>query len=183
MRVPVVLDVNTKTKNFAVEVLSPPVTELLKKSINVEKGSGFPHKVKIANISLEEVVAITKIKQPKMLAKNFKNALKMVLGSCLTLGIIVENKDPREMIKELDKNKEYKEIVEKQKSEVSQEKKEKLQKYFEQVKAKQEEQLKREAEAAAAAEAEKTAAPATAAVAGAKKEEAKPEVKTTPEKK
>jgi large subunit ribosomal protein L11 len=40
MKVPVKLDVNPKTKEFLIEVSSPPVSELIKKEINVKKGSG-----------------------------------------------------------------------------------------------------------------------------------------------
>ncbi|MBI5148883.1 50S ribosomal protein L11 [Candidatus Pacearchaeota archaeon] len=169
IKVPVTLDVNTKTKSFSIEVLTPPVAELLKKEISVDKGSGTPNKIKIANVALEQIVNVTKAKQKGMLAKNFKLALKSVLGSCISLGIIVENKDPREIIKELDKNKEFKEIIEKQKTEVSEEKKKQLESYFNRIKAKQDELLKKEAEEAAAKEAEKAAAaPAVAAATEAK---------------
>lgn len=164
IKVPVTLDVDTKTKSFKVEVLTPPVAELLKKELALDKGSGAPNKIKIVNAALEQIANVAKIKQSGMLAKNFKKALKSVLGSCVSLGIMVENKDPREVTKELDKNKEFKEIVEKQKTDVSEEKKQRLDEYFVKIKAKQDELLKKEQEEAAAKEAAKiAAAPAAAA--------------------
>jgi len=167
IKVPVTLDVNAKTKTFTVEVLTPPVAELIKKELSLDKGSGTPNKIKIANAALEQIVNVAKIKQKGMLAKDFKKALKSVLGSCISLGILIENKDPKEVTKELDKNKEFREIVEKQKDKASEEKKQQLASYFTKIKAKQDEQLKREQEEAAAKEAAKTATTATAPVAGA----------------
>lgn len=158
IKVPVNLDVNSKSKTFTAEVLTPPVAELLKKELGVEKGSSAPNKLKIVNASLEQIVSVTKIKQQGMLARDFKRALKSVLGSCISLGILVENKDPRDVTKELDKNKEFKEIVEKQKTSLSEEKKQQLELYFIKIKAKQDELLKKEQEEAAAKEAAKVAA-------------------------
>ena len=165
IKVPIILDINTKTKSFGVEVLTPPVAELLKKDLGIEKGSSTPNKIKVANAALEQIVAVTKAKQKGMLAKDFKKALKSILGSCLSLGILVENKDPREIIRELDKNKEFKEIVENQKIQVSEEKKQILDAYFIKIKAKQDELLKKEQEEAAAKEAAKMAAAPAAGVA------------------
>ena len=39
VKVPVELDVNEKTKSFVVRVSSPPTSELLKKELNLEKGT------------------------------------------------------------------------------------------------------------------------------------------------
>ncbi|OYT37957.1 50S ribosomal protein L11, partial [Candidatus Pacearchaeota archaeon ex4484_31] len=42
MKVPVILDIDVKTKNFTITPLTPPTTELLKKEVNAEKGSPMP---------------------------------------------------------------------------------------------------------------------------------------------
>ena len=44
LKVPVELDVDTGTKEFNVQVFSPPASELLKKELGVEKGSGTQKK-------------------------------------------------------------------------------------------------------------------------------------------
>ena len=43
MKVPVEIDVDPKTKDFTIQVFSPPVSEMIKKELNIEKGSGKPH--------------------------------------------------------------------------------------------------------------------------------------------
>ena len=48
MKVPIKIIVDTETKEFEVEVGSPPVSELIKKELGLEKGSGTPNKNKIA---------------------------------------------------------------------------------------------------------------------------------------
>src|SRR3989344_3240995 len=73
-KVPVSLDIDPKTKKFKVEVSSPPTSELLKKEIGLESGSGDHKKNKIANVGIETVIKVAKIKFPNMLAKEFKSA-------------------------------------------------------------------------------------------------------------
>ena len=180
IKVPVTLNIDTKTKNVNVEVSTPPVSELLKKELKIEKGSGEPNNIKVANAALEQVVAITKTKMPSMLATDFKEALKSVLGTCVSLGILVESKDPREVTQQLDA--EYKEIVNKQIVEVSAEKKSKLDEYFTKVKTKQDEVAKRKAEEEAAKEAEKAAAATAAPAAGTAAPAAGTEKKAEPAK-
>jgi len=179
MKVPVVLDIDTKTKQFKVNVLSPTVSELLKKEAGIEKASGAANKIKVGNLAIEQVIAIAKTKQPDMLARSFLAALKSVLGSCVSLGILVENKPAKDILAEIEQGA-YKEEIEKQITTPSAEKLSSLAAYFAEVKAAQEELLKKEAEAAAAKEAEaakEAAAPAEAEKAEAEKEGEKKEAK------
>ncbi len=162
MKVPVVLDIDTKTKNFKVEVQTPPASELIKKEISAEKGSSTPNTIKIGNLAIEQIVAIAKVKQQGMLVNDFKSAVNSILGTCVSLGLLVDNKDPKEIIREIDSNAEYTEIINKQVTEVSEEKRKVLNEYFAKVKSKQDEFLKKKAEEEAAKEAEKAAVAATA---------------------
>jgi large subunit ribosomal protein L11 len=54
---------------------------------------------------MEQVIRVAKIKRPELLAKTLKSAAKEVLGSCVSMGVTVENKDPREVQKEIDEGK------------------------------------------------------------------------------
>lgn len=162
VKVPVELDVNEKTKSYSIHVSSPPVAELLKKELGLEKGSGEAGKTKIANAGIENIINIANTKLPNMLARDLKNAVKLVLGSCVSLGILVENKSPVEVIAEVNSGK-YDSEIKNIKTEVSPVKKAELNAYFTKVKAQQEAKKKAEAEAAAAAEAAKAAATAAAA--------------------
>ena len=175
IKVPVELDVDTKKKDFSIKVFSPPVAELLKKELGIEKGSGQPQKIKVANAAIEQIVSVAKTKMPGMLCKEFKSAVKSVVGSCVSLGVLIENENPKEIEKEIDKGI-YGNEIKNQITILSPEKKARLDKFFTDVKAKQEEMLKKEeVEKAAeeAAKAEKVAeAAATAAPAEAGKEKA-----------
>lgn len=164
IKVPVTLDIDTKTKNFTVKVSTPPVSGLLKKEFGLEKASGDINNIKVANAAMEQVISIAKIKQPDMLANNFKAVVKSVLGTCQSLGILVENKTAKEALEELSQGK-YDDAINSQKTELSEEKKAELNKYFEDIKVKQEEMIKKKAEEEAAKEKE-AAAPAEGAEAG-----------------
>jgi large subunit ribosomal protein L11 len=171
VKVPVELNVDAKTKKYNITVSSPPVAELLKKELGLEKGSGEAGKVKIANVAIEQVINVAKTKLPNMLACDLKNAVKLVLGSCVSLGLLVENQSPVAVIREVNEGK-YDNEISKEKTEVSPVKKAELAAYFAKVKSQQEARAKAEAEAVAAAEAAKatattTASPGVAPAAGA----------------
>ncbi len=163
VKVPVELNVDAKTKKYDIKVSSPPTSELIKKELGLEKGSGAAGKLKVGNIAIEQIISVARTKMPNMLARNMKNAVKLVLGSCVSLGVLVENKSPVEAIREVNQgiyDKEIKDEI----TTVSATKKAELAAYFNKVKTQQEARAKAEAEAAAAAEAAKAAA---APVAGA----------------
>jgi large subunit ribosomal protein L11 len=168
IKVPVELDVDAKTKSYEIEVFSPPVSELIKKELKLEKGSGQPNTIKVGNISIERLIFIADTKMSDLLARNMKNALKLIVGSCVSLGVLIDNKEPVEVEKEIDDGKYDKEIDNKI-TEVSEVKKNKLEKFFAVRKAKQEKDIKAAEEAAKAEEDAKAAA--TESAEGAKKTE------------
>jgi hypothetical protein len=114
---------------------------------------------------------------PGMLSRNLKSAVKNVVGTCVSLGIIIENKPAKEIEQEIDAGKYDKEINE-EITETPAEKKAELASYFADIQSEQEKTKKAEeaaAEAAKEAEAEAAEAEEKPAEEGEKKEEAKPE--------
>ena len=166
VKVPIEIDANAKTKNFSIRVFSPPVAELLKKEIKAEKGSGTPHENKIGNLAIEQVISIAQTKLPNMLAKNLKAAVKLVVGSCVSLGILVEDKPAKEIEKDIDGGLFDKEIKS-GKIIVSEEKKAHLIQVFTEIKSQQEAKAKAAEAAKAAEEAAKLVAAAAGPVAAA----------------
>jgi len=153
LKVPVELEIDTKTREIIVKVLSPPVSELLKKELGAEKGTGDHKQIKVANASIEQIISVSKTKLPDLLGKDLKAAVKTVLGSCISLGVLVENKSPKEIINEIDEGKYDSEISE-EKIETSEEKRKELDEHFAKIKEEQEKILKLQAaQAAEAAEA------------------------------
>tara|TARA_Y100000034_G_scaffold90756_1_gene109365 strand:+ start:696 stop:1352 length:657 start_codon:yes stop_codon:yes gene_type:complete len=173
LKVPVELDINPLSKEFDVKVFSPPVSELLKKELGIEKGSGAQKKIQVANASIEQIISVAKTKFPDMLSKDLKSAVRNVIGTSVSLGILIENKNPEEIQEEISQGKYDKEIQE-EKTQTDEEKKKQMDEFFSEVKEKQEKIIRQEQAAKeAAAEAEEKSE---------EKPEEKPEEKKEPEK-
>ncbi len=198
-KVPVEIDVDSKTKEYKIKVFSPPVSELIKKELSLEKGSGAAKSVKVGNIPFESIVSIARTKMPNLLAKDLKSSIKLVVGTCQSLGVLIDDKEAKEIEKDIESGL-YSKEIEGEITQASPEKTKKLQEFFAEVKAKQEKEQKvladvkaaEEAAKAAAATAQPGAAPAPGtpapAAAGAKseakpgKEAEKKEAKSTKKK-
>lgn len=153
LKVPVELDVDLAKKTFEIQVFSPPVSELLKGEIGIQKGSGAQAKIQIANISIEQAISVAKTKMQNLLCKDLKSSVKTIVGTCGSLGILVESKLAKEVEEEIAEGK-YDKEINSEKTETSPEKKKELDDYFNEVKSKQDAKLKLE-QAAKEAEAEK----------------------------
>jgi len=162
MKVPVKITVQDD-KSFEIEVGTPPVSALIKKELELEKGSQKPGEEFVADMKIEQIIKIAKMKQDSMLAKDLKAAVKQVIGSCASVGVMVEGKPAKEAIKDVDQGKYNKEIRE-EKIELSKEELKELEeekkKLAEEIEKKHEEEARLAAEeeakkAAAAEEAEK----------------------------
>lgn len=143
MQVPVEIEVDLGTKAFEVEVFSPPISGLLKKEAGIEKGSGIQAKQNVANLSIEQIIKVAKSKMGNLLCNDLKSAVKTTIGSCTSLGILVENKPASEVGEDVDAGM-YNKEIENEITETPEEKKKELDSYFDQLKAEQDKQLKLE---------------------------------------
>ena len=157
MKVPVMLDIDKNTKEFTIKVSSPPVSELIKKELNLEKASGKSGIVWIGNISIEQLIGIAKTKMPDMLAKDLRAALRLVVGSCVSLGVLIDNKNPKEIIQDVNSG-DYDSEIKEEKTEPSEDKIKDLNSQFTIVKAKQDKDMKALEEVKAKEEEEKAVA-------------------------
>ena len=105
MKVPVRVIVDIETKAFEVEIGTPTTSALIVKELGIEKGSGNPKAEKAGNQTVEQVVKIAKMKLPGSYALSDNSAAKEVLGSCISMGITVDGRDPREIQKEISEGK------------------------------------------------------------------------------
>lgn len=105
MKVPVKISVNTEDKSFEVTVGTPTASALLVAELKIEKGSGTPNTAKVGDLKVEQIVRIAKIKRPELLAKTLKGATKEMMGTCVSMGVTIEGKDPREVQTEVDDGK------------------------------------------------------------------------------
>ncbi len=102
MKVPVKVSVDPEYKTFEVSVGTPTASALVVAELKIEKGSGTPNSVKAGDLTMEQIIKIAKIKAPQLLAPDTKQATKELLGTCVSIGVTVEGKDPREVQKEID---------------------------------------------------------------------------------
>jgi len=105
IQVPVKIIVDTNSKKFTIEVGSPPVSALIKKELGIKKASGKAAEQKAGNITIDQIIKIARAKKESLLAKTDKDAVKEIIGNCVSMGILVNEKDPKEVIKEVNEGK------------------------------------------------------------------------------
>jgi large subunit ribosomal protein L11 len=103
MKVPVKVIIDPKTKNFEIEVGTPPAASLILNELGAEKGSGAASTHKIGSITIDQAVKIAKMKYDNLLGRELKQKTKEIIGTCVSIGVRVEGKDPREIQNAIDK--------------------------------------------------------------------------------
>ncbi|MDI6721232.1 MAG: 50S ribosomal protein L11, partial [Candidatus Aenigmarchaeota archaeon] len=101
MQVPVKIVVDTETKKFEISVGTPPVSAMLKKELGAQKLATINEDKtrKLAgDVKLDSIIKIAQSTAP---IGDMKARVKQVLGTCLSCGVTVEGKDPREVIREI----------------------------------------------------------------------------------
>lgn len=111
MQVPVKIIIDKDTKNVEIEVGIPPVSSMIKKEIGIEKAKLTEEdteagKTVLGSITMEQCVKVAKMKMSEMLVKDLKSAVKQVVGTVVSMtGIQVEEKTPKDILKEIDEGK------------------------------------------------------------------------------
>ena len=102
MKVPVKVIIDSKTKDFEIEVGTPPAASLILNELGLEKGSGSPSTHKIGNLTIDQAIKIAKMKYDNLLGSEIKQKTKEIIGTCVTLGVNVEGKKPKVIQKAID---------------------------------------------------------------------------------
>jgi large subunit ribosomal protein L11 len=110
MKVPVKVIIDGNTKDFEIEIGTPPTTALIMDELKLEKASQDPGLDKIADLSVEQSLKIARMKFDSLLSNDYKSGAKEVMGTCVSMGITVDGKDPREAQKAVDTG-EYDDIL------------------------------------------------------------------------
>ncbi len=77
-------------RSFTFITKTPPAAELIKKAAGVPKGSGEPHKTKVANLTQQQVREIAESKMEDLNANDVDAAAKIIAGTARSMGITVE---------------------------------------------------------------------------------------------
>lgn len=89
--VPVIITVYVD-KTFSFEIKTPPASELIRKKINIPKGSSRPNTEKVGKITMADIEEIAKIKLPDLNANSIEQAKKIIAGSARSMGVVVIDK-------------------------------------------------------------------------------------------
>jgi len=76
-------------RSFTFELKTPPAARLLLKAAGVEKGSGEPHKTKVASVTMDQVREIAQTKMRDLNANDLDQAAKIIGGTARSMGITV----------------------------------------------------------------------------------------------
>ena len=78
-------------RSFDFITKTPPASRLILKAAGVEKGSGEPHKTKVASITREQVREIATVKLADLNANDLEAAETIIAGTARSMGITVSN--------------------------------------------------------------------------------------------
>lgn len=87
--IPAVISVY-EDRTFDFVTMEPPVAELIKEELNLEKGSGVPNKTKVGALTAEQVAKIAERKMPDLNAKNPAAAQQIVKGTARSMGVEIK---------------------------------------------------------------------------------------------
>ncbi|MBI2338632.1 50S ribosomal protein L11 [Candidatus Daviesbacteria bacterium] len=87
---PVVITVY-EDRTFSFITKEPPVAEMIKKTLNLEKGSGTALKAPVGELTKAQVKAIAEAKLPDLNTKNVEAAMKVVEGTARSMGVKVQS--------------------------------------------------------------------------------------------
>lgn len=77
-------------RSFSFVLKSPPAAVLIKKAINLAKGSAVPHKDKVGTITRSQLEEIARIKMEDLNANDVDAAVKIIAGTARSMGVKVE---------------------------------------------------------------------------------------------
>jgi large subunit ribosomal protein L11 len=86
--IPVVITIYSD-RSFTFITKTPPVAILVKRAVNLAKGSAEPNKNKVGTISMKQVEEIAKIKMPDLNSFTIESAVEQVKGACRSMGVEV----------------------------------------------------------------------------------------------
>ena len=84
--IPVVVTIY-EDKSFSFITKVPPVSELIKKTMSISKGSAQPHKVKVGTLTKEQLLKIVDQKIVDLNTKDIEAAKKIILGTARSMGV------------------------------------------------------------------------------------------------
>jgi large subunit ribosomal protein L11 len=102
MKVPVKVVIDAKTKNFNIEVGSPPTSALIKKELGLKKGTDNPKLNLVGDLTLEQVKKLAEMKFDSLSATSLQSAVREIIGTCHSMGVKINGVHAGEFQKKID---------------------------------------------------------------------------------
>ena len=87
--IPVVISVY-EDRSFSFITKMPPASTLIKKALNLKKGSGTPQKDKVASITKAQLKEIAEKKMEDLNANDVDHAMNIIAGTARSMGVTVD---------------------------------------------------------------------------------------------
>ena len=105
MKIPVTVSVDTDTKEWEIEVGIPSASALLLKEAGIQKGSSTSGTEWAGDITADSIVKVANVTLETSYASSLKSVAKQIVGTCISLGIKIEGKTPKEFTAEINDGK------------------------------------------------------------------------------
>jgi len=79
-----------KDRTYTFKLKTPLASELIKKAIGIEKGSGAPNKTKVGKITKAQLKEIAIKKMPDLNTTDIEQAIKIIAGTAKNMGVEVK---------------------------------------------------------------------------------------------
>lgn len=87
--VPVIINIYAD-RTFSFRITKPPASYLVKKAAGIDKGSGEPHKNKVATLTKAQLQEIAEEKMEDLNANDIDAAMKIMAGTARSMGVKVD---------------------------------------------------------------------------------------------
>ena len=77
-------------RSFTFITKTPPAARLILKAAKIEKGSGEPNRDKVGTVTEADIRSIAEVKMPDLNANTVEQAMMMIKGTCVSMGIEVK---------------------------------------------------------------------------------------------
>jgi large subunit ribosomal protein L11 len=120
MQVPVNVTVDSDTKEYSISIGTPPASSLIKKEAGIKKGASNAATDKVADLKIQQIMKIASMKTDSLLGKTAKDKVKEIVGTCQSMGVLIEGKLAPDTIKDIE-NGNYDSLIESGRTELTQE--------------------------------------------------------------
>jgi len=113
IQVPIEVSIDTATKSFEITVGSPPTSQLIKKELGLDRLARTPWTTPVpkegespqppfkGDLPFDKAVSIAKAKLGSLGTHDLKKGVREVVATCLSCGVTVEGKNPKDILKEI----------------------------------------------------------------------------------